>query len=46
LIALQWGFQRVLIFAAGLYVLSYLSFPRPQRSFAWQDIPAPSRDAA
>ena len=40
-IALQWGFARVLFLAAALYVISYLAFPRLQRSLAWQDIPAP-----
>ncbi len=46
LIALQWGFQRVLLLAAGLYLVSFLSFPGLRRSLAWQDIPAPSHDAA
>jgi hypothetical protein len=46
LIALGWGFKRVLLLAAGLYVVSYLTFPRVHRSLAWQDISAPSRDVA
>jgi hypothetical protein len=44
-IALEWGFERVLLLAAGLYVVSCVTFPRSGRSPAWQDIPAPSRDA-
>jgi hypothetical protein len=43
-IALESGFTRVLLLAAGLYVLSYLAFPRLRRSLAWQDVPSP--DAA
>ena len=46
LIALESGFGRVLLLAAALYVVSYVTFPRSRRSLAWQDIPAPSRDAA
>ena len=46
LIALGWGFQRVLFLAAGLYVIALVTFPRLNRSPAWQDISAASRDVA
>ncbi len=42
LIAREAGFSRVLLSAAILYALAWVTFPAMRKRSAWQDIPAPS----
>lgn len=45
LVAREQGFTAVLLTAAVLYGLAYISFPTVRKSVKWQDLPAPSRVA-